>query len=728
MNEELKIIITAVTSTAKKKIDEIKKKVADTEKEGKKLGATLKKIGVVVAGVVAAIGAVVGALIALGKNTREYREQQAKLNTAFEAAGATAKQAQVAYNGLFRFMGDSDTATEAAAHLAKLTTNEQHLAEWTTALQGIYATFGKSLPIEGLTEAANETAKVGQVTGVLADALNWAGVSEDAFNAQLAECNSEAEREALIRNTLNGLYSDAAQLYERNNADIIAANEAQARLDATTARLGKTIQPLLTAVTNMGAVLLEALAPAINVVVGALTWLINAISKAVAWISALFGAFSGKGAANDIATNIGGAGVGAGKLQTNLEGAADAAKELKKQTMGFDELNKLQSQDSGGSGSGAGAGGGAVGGGFALDTSGINSTLDNTSAKFTEFVEKLKTKWEWLGNIFNDIKTNIITPAITSVKKVAEDMLNGIKKAWDKSGGELTKNIETFFNGVKEDITEFYEEVVKPIWEKLLIVFDDVWVNGLKPLWDEITLAFVEIGACILQFYNEFVKPIVDKIQDVVYPIIVNVVGWIAEKVGDAIIVISGVIAGVIEVIKGVIQFLTGVFTGDWQKAWEGVKSIFSGVWKSFVAIAKEPLNEVIGFVNKAIKVIVDGANKIIRGINKISVTIPDMFGGGTIGFNLKELSAPSIPKLATGGIVTGDTLAHIGEGGKKEAVLPLEQNTGWMDILADKIASRNGAPSRIVLMLDGKELGYAAINGINGITQQTGALQLKLY
>ena len=103
-----------------------------------------------------------------------------------------------------------------------LTKNEKDLSTWTNICQGVYATFGDSLPIEGLTEAANETAKTGSLTGVLADALNWAGVSEDTFQASLDACNTEAEREQLIRETLNGLYADAALKYEENNAKILA--------------------------------------------------------------------------------------------------------------------------------------------------------------------------------------------------------------------------------------------------------------------------------------------------------------------------------------------------------------------------------------------------------------------------------------------------------------------------------------------------------------------------
>ena len=169
-----------------------------------------------------AIAGAATALLALSASTAEYRNNQAKLATAFETAGGSATVAKDTYNDLYRVLGDGGKATEAAGHLAKLTTEEKALNEWTTICQGVYATFGDSLPVEGLTEAANETAKVGTVTGTLADALNWAGVSEDAFNEKLAACNTEAEREKLIRETLNGLYNDAASKYEVNNAAVLA--------------------------------------------------------------------------------------------------------------------------------------------------------------------------------------------------------------------------------------------------------------------------------------------------------------------------------------------------------------------------------------------------------------------------------------------------------------------------------------------------------------------------
>ena len=175
------------------------------------------------------IGETIGNIIALADETREYREDMAKLDTAFTDAGHSTETAQKAYDGFYKILGESDRSVEAVNHLAELTKNEKEVAQWSTIAAGVTAKFGDSLPIEGLTEAANETAKVGAVTGPLADALNWAGISEDEFNKKLAACNSEQERASLITETLNNEYSAAAEEYNKLTANTQAArsfNEA----------------------------------------------------------------------------------------------------------------------------------------------------------------------------------------------------------------------------------------------------------------------------------------------------------------------------------------------------------------------------------------------------------------------------------------------------------------------------------------------------------------------
>ena len=182
----------------------------------------------------------------LAESTQEYREDQAKLDAAFTTAGFTAEQVGTAYTDFYSILGEEDRSVEAVNHLAKLCETEEELTQWTDIAAGVWATFGDSLPIEGLTEAANETAKTGQLTGVLADALNWAGLSEDEFQASLDACTSEQERAALITGTLNGLYEEAAENYKELNGDVMDARRAQAELTDAYAQLGAIAEPIMT--------------------------------------------------------------------------------------------------------------------------------------------------------------------------------------------------------------------------------------------------------------------------------------------------------------------------------------------------------------------------------------------------------------------------------------------------------------------------------------------------
>lgn len=168
---------------------------------------------------------------------------------------------------------------EAVNHIAELTDSTEDLTKWQTIAAGVTARFGDSLPIEGLTEAANETAKVGAVTGPLADALNWAGISEDAFNEKLKACNSEQERATLITNTLNKEYEAAAAEYNELTASTQAARDATNRLEQAQAAMGAQVEPLTTAWTNLRAQGLQAMQPVISALVTGLTNLTTALTN-----------------------------------------------------------------------------------------------------------------------------------------------------------------------------------------------------------------------------------------------------------------------------------------------------------------------------------------------------------------------------------------------------------------------------------------------------------------
>ncbi|HIZ58999.1 MAG TPA: hypothetical protein H9725_10615 [Candidatus Faecalibacterium gallistercoris] len=234
-------------------------------------------------------------IVNLDGATEEHRIAMGRLNTAYEAAGYGADVAKQAYTAFYGIIGDTDTATEASQLLSQLARSTEDVATWTDIAAGVSGTFGDSLPVESLIEAANETSRTGVVVGTLADALNWAtqegetfGVqlkanteankewnqavseaqsAEDYFNLALQECSSEAERNKLIMDTLSGTYSDASAAFYENNAAIVEARENQVAMQDSMSKLGEAIGRLKTAfATEFTPSLVEAAEGAANFV------------------------------------------------------------------------------------------------------------------------------------------------------------------------------------------------------------------------------------------------------------------------------------------------------------------------------------------------------------------------------------------------------------------------------------------------------------------------------
>lgn len=260
-----------------------------------KAGANVESFGDKMKGVLAGISvaALAASINELVSVTNEFQEDMGKLSVAAQKNNVSTEAANGAYRDMVGILGETDQSVEAVNHLFALCgDNTKSLSDWTNIASGVYATFGDSLPLEGLTEAANETAKVGQVTGPLADAINWAseaavqqGVAlsgnqaavdaynsalasgatqEDAFNAALAACNTEQERAQLITDTLNGVYAEAGAQYQQTNADVIAYRQSQSDLTAAMSSLGQAFMPIVTGLTDVAAMLLSGVQPAVQ--------------------------------------------------------------------------------------------------------------------------------------------------------------------------------------------------------------------------------------------------------------------------------------------------------------------------------------------------------------------------------------------------------------------------------------------------------------------------------
>lgn len=226
-------------------------------------GAIANVIGNGITALIGKCADAVSSLYGLSEETREFRQDMATLETAYDKAGFSAETAGDTWKDLYAIFGEDDRAVEAANNIARMADNQQDLDKWVKITTGIWGTYQDALPVESLAEAAAETAKVGTVTGTFADALNWnseaakmfAGymsedvtTAEDAFNVALSECTSEAERQALITETLTKLYGSAADKYNETAGSIIEANKATADYTVAAAELGERMEPITTSV------------------------------------------------------------------------------------------------------------------------------------------------------------------------------------------------------------------------------------------------------------------------------------------------------------------------------------------------------------------------------------------------------------------------------------------------------------------------------------------------
>lgn len=231
-------------------------------------GALADVVGNVITGAISKVGDLVGSLFELSEATKEYRTMNAKLEGSASTFGYSVDFAKEKYKDLYGYLNDDQMATNAITNLMGIGASTDTVSSIVDSAIGVWSAYGDSIPIEGLTESINETAQVGKVTGSLADALNWAGINEDDFNAKLETTNDTKERAQLIADTLNAKYGESKRTYDELTGSMTEANRAEAELKESQAELGRSIEPVNTAINNMKSKALDLVAPAVDFFAG----------------------------------------------------------------------------------------------------------------------------------------------------------------------------------------------------------------------------------------------------------------------------------------------------------------------------------------------------------------------------------------------------------------------------------------------------------------------------
>lgn len=699
---------------SQKKIQEI------TEKQNKNSEAISKTKGQI-AGTIGTVTALAGSFFALDAATEEYRNNQAKLNTAFQAAGLSTDAAKQAYAGFYKILGDDDTATEASQLLAKLARSEADVSKWTDIAAGVYGTFGDSLPIEGLIESANETARTGTITGSFADAINWAskegetfGVTlkentkaneewnkaveacesaEDYFNLALQSCGSEAERNQLIMDTLQGTYQDATNAFKENNKQIIQNRQAQVVWNdilGKTGQIAGTVKGMIIemlGVSEDGSVKANSALSVLQNTLGKLAdnpELIKTIAKTVALLAGLrvggltaklgflhvkggilslqkaFATMKGLGITKYLSNMTGGFGgllrsvgplvgiiaaVGGAiyYVSTHLE----QVRGFIQKTFGdeglavFDKLWGIITQV-----------GTAIKDAFFTSGSGV---LDTLKSILPTIINTLQTGLlpilPMIANLFMQILP-LIGQLVTAVLPILGELLSAVITVLGSLIAEILPVIVQLISAILPLVLQIVQSVL-PVFIQLVNTIVPILVQIIQAVLpviiqlvqtllpiimqivDAVLPVFISLLNTIVPIFQNIIQailPVLQQLLQALIPVIQLVAEIFANVLGTALQSIANIVSSVMQVFQGLIDFITGVFTGNWSQAWEGIKSIFSGAVGGLGEIIKAPLRAVVSAVNT-----------VIGGLNKLK--IPDWVPGlGGKGINI-----PLIPGFAKG-------------------------------------------------------------------------------
>ncbi len=310
---------------------------------------------------------------------------------------------------------------------------------------------------------------------------------------------------------------------------------------------------------------------------------------------------------------------------------------------------------------------------------------------------------------------------------------------WNKSGKPLADGIMKLISDIGKRLIDIYNGIIAPVVLRVTEKARELWDEALRPLWQNILGSVSDIGNCILALWNNPLRPLVDWVIENIGPRIKETLMKTVDTVKQAIANIGGYIDGVITTFRGVLKFITGVFTGDWKKAWEGIRQGFEGQMKSLRNGIGLFLNPMLSNIESFINGIIQGLNFLIRQINKISFDVPDWvpgIGGEKLGFNIKNVSEVTLPRLANGGYVAANTprLAIVGDNRREGEIIAPESKIaeavarGFAQVLSKLKGTeerQSDRPIYLTVKLGDDTLWEGFVEYHNGIVKSTGETPL---
>lgn len=322
----------------------------------------------------------------------------------------------------------------------------------------------------------------------------------------------------------------------------------------------------------------------------------------------------------------------------------------------------------------------------------------------TECVKTLQTLFDSVKEIFDKTWREGAVPALQFFTQVYQDAWDIVYDNWQTYGAPIFDNVRAAIENTKNLFLNAWNNYMKPCWDIIMGTVTRLWTDHVKPLADNLTGFVGELIQDALEIYNKVIVPIVKWVQDYLYPKFVNSFRDMMNIVEPIIAGFIDCANGIITILKGIVQFLTGVFTGNWSKAWNGIKNIFKGTIDTMSAVIKTPLNMIIATFENLVNRIGSGINKLIRGFNSIKWNVPDWvpgIGGKSLGFNISQIPTIKLPRLAQGGWVAANNpqLAIVGDNTREGEIVSPESKIREQVELA--LAKAGGFAQKVKLQFE---------------------------
>ena len=328
------------------------------------------------------------------------------------------------------------------------------------------------------------------------------------------------------------------------------------------------------------------------------------------------------------------------------------------------------------------------------------------------FLEQFARNFSLGCQLVGDAIQNYLMPLLGFLQQVVQDMLAAVSEAWAVYGQPILDRLAEGFEQLRNWVQTLYYELIRPVLDELMARLQELWEEHLAPLWENLTLLFGAVMELIAILWTEALLPLLQNITDTFAPLVAGAVQYVVDCFFNGLGTIAKVADGIAGVLRGLCEFVSGVFTGDWDRAWHGLSDIFESVWDTMVGVAKQGVNGIIDLVNAMLRALTGGMNAVIDRLNGIGVEIPSWvpdYGGQRFGVNLPRVPEYQIPRLAKGAVLPANRpfLAVVGDqrrGTNVEA--PLETiRQAVADVLGGAGAAQLYVSQPIEVKLDGQVL-----------------------